>query len=273
MSHDDEDDDVLAGVNLEAWRVPPAPAATRASVLTGALAPAGRPKRSRMTWLVAAFAIGNVVLAALLVIVLSRPAAQPTIRVLPAGGGIDAQTQEALRRLDDQQRQLEAKLGEVQQLRSAIQQLSSKLEQCENRKTVINTPPVPVPVPPAPTQDTSCDEVSCVLTNNAGSCCDRYRKVPAPKTPPSALPATLDRQMISDGIAQVKPSVTACGHATTATGVVKVHVRIEASGRVSRVDIEHSPDNVLGGCVAGAVQKAVFPPTQQGGSFTYPFVF
>jgi hypothetical protein len=42
---------------------------------------------------------------------------------------------------------------------------------------------------------------------------------------------------------------------------------------VTNVEVEAAPDAVLARCVASAIQKAVFPQTQLGGSFSYPFVF
>jgi len=44
-------------------------------------------------------------------------------------------------------------------------------------------------------------------------------------------------------------------------------------GHVTNVAVETTPDSALGACVAAAVQKASFSKTQNGGSFSYPFVF
>ena len=129
----------------------------------------------------------------------------------------------------------------------------------------------------------ACDEVSCVLNNYEGACCSKFRKGGAPKTggggdKPKAsgggdLPDALDRGMISGGIANVKARVTSCGDKSQAKGKVKVHVKVGGDGRVANVSVESSPDPALGACVAAAVSKANFGKTQNGGSFSYPFVF
>lgn len=79
--------------------------------------------------------------------------------------------------------------------------------------------------------------------------------------------------MISSGIAAVKARVTSCGDKSSAKGKVKVHVKVGGDGHVSNVSVETTPDPGLGSCVAAAVQKASFSKTQNGGSFSYPFVF
>ena len=135
--------------------------------------------------------------------------------------------------------------------------------------------------------DTSggCDEVSCVLNNYEGSCCSKFKKGGGSKpaggnsggSKPAAggadLPDGLDRSMISTGIGNVKARVTSCGDKSSAKGKVKVHVKVGGDGKVSNVTVESSPDAGLGSCVAAAVQKASFSKTQNGGSFSYPFVF
>ena len=132
-----------------------------------------------------------------------------------------------------------------------------------------------------------CDEVSCVLNNYEGSCCAKFRKGGGSKpaggggttaAKPAGgggadLPDGLDRSMISSGIANVKARVSSCGDKSQAKGKVKVHVKVGGSGAVSNVTVESSPDASLGACVAAAVQKAAFSKTQNGGSFSYPFVF
>ncbi len=79
--------------------------------------------------------------------------------------------------------------------------------------------------------------------------------------------------MISNGIAAVKARVTSCGDKSPAKGKVKVKVQVAASGSVSNVAVETTPDPSLGACVSAAVGKASFAKTQKGGSFSYPFVF
>jgi TonB family protein len=80
--------------------------------------------------------------------------------------------------------------------------------------------------------------------------------------------------MIAAGTAAVRGRVAACADkAPGVKGVVKVHVKVGADGRVASVAVSQTPDQALGSCVAVAVQGATFPKTQTGGSFTYPFVF
>jgi TonB family protein len=271
MIHDDEEDS-LARVNLHTWRVPPPPAAERASILARVLAPAIAPRRTRGLWLIGALALSNVVLAAIIVIIISQRPAQPTVTVRPAGGG-DPQTEVLLRQLAQEEQELQDKLVEVQQL-------AQKVRDCDQ---TVHRPPPPHPAPPPapspppttpspppppspmPESDASCDEVSCVLNNNEGQCCAKYRH--------GAVPDTLDRSAISTGVAAVKGQVQACGQQSSAKGRVKVHVRVAANGLVTGVEIEATPDAALGACVQAAMRKARFAPTEQGGSFSYPFVF
>jgi predicted Zn finger-like uncharacterized protein len=136
------------------------------------------------------------------------------------------------------------------------------------------------PKPKAEPKDSGggCDEVSCVLSNYEGSCCAKYKRSSGgggggTAKPKSDLPDSLDRAMISAGIANVKARVTTCGDKSPAKGKVKVKVQVAGGGNVSNVAVETTPDPALGACVAAAVQKATFAKTQSGGSFSYPFVF
>jgi ABC-type multidrug transport system fused ATPase/permease subunit len=292
----DTGDDLLAGIDLQAWRVPPPSPVDRSSLLVRALAPATtRAKRPRITWLLAGIVLLNVALAAIVVVLLSRPAERTLIVQAPAGGSVDAQVRDLLKRLEQEQRALEEKLAEIRELRALVIELSEKVrlyEQQDRRERtvpkqqrdrqlpvdrpavdhVIDSLPVdPYDAPQPPVQDAGCDEVSCVLGNFSGACCVKFRRPPAPKLR-TDLPEGLDRVAISEGIAAVKGRVAACG-SQGAKGKVKVKVRVAASGAVTNVEVEAAPDAVLARCVASAIQKAVFPQTQLGGSFSYPFVF
>jgi TonB family protein len=271
-----DDDDILASVNLDAWRVPPPRTPDRHALLSRVLSPAAPAARPRTRWVFAALAIANVVLAAIIVIVISQRSPETIVKLQPAGGGgdLDAQTQAALRRLEQEQRALEGKLADIEQLRTAVTSLAERVRQCEQtNKTVIK----PRPVAPPPVATGSCDEVSCIL-NYEPVCCAKFRR---PSPPPNtsattarALPETLDRQGITDGVASIRGLIQACGqqHAT-AKGNVKVRVRVNPSGRVEEVLVESTPDPALGACVADVVRKAIFEPTFHGGAFSYPFVF
>ena len=109
-----------------------------------------------------------------------------------------------------------------------------------------------------------CDEVSCVLNNYEGDCCNKFKKQQ------SGDPETLDRAAISAGIAKVKAKVMACGKA--GGGKVKATVQVRANGTVASVKAT-APNQVLGDCVEAAIETAQFAKTQKGGSFSYPFVF
>lgn len=270
-----DDEDLLAGIDLQAWRVPPPATVNRAVLLERALSPKP-PKRSRITWLVAALALINIALASIIVILLVRPTPTRTVTVLPAGGPGDAQVRDLLARLEQEQRELEGKLAETKELHAIVTELSEKVKRCEERdRTVQKQPPiVPAPITPAPITPTAsaCDEVSCVLANYPNGCCDKYKN-PAPiiQRSPSDIPETLDRSMIANGVAQVKARVAACS--STIHGNVKVHVRVDPKGLVTSVTVDATPDAALGACVASAMQKATFGRSLAGGSFSYPFVF
>lgn len=291
MTHDDTDEDILSTIDLRAWRVPPPAAIAAPSLVMRALSPAAAPpKRPRLGWMLAAIVLVNAVIATLIVILLARaPARSQTVMVQPAGGSsqVDAQVRDLLQRLEVEQRELEARLDEIKQLRALVTELSEKVTRFEEadarRDHTVPKPPAhpiaarddhePAPAPvPAPTVDDSCDEVSCVLNNNTPSCCAKYKKERAPVVV-TGPPAALDRQAISNGVASVKASVAACGTHTTARGIVKLHVRVGANGLVTTASVAATPDAALGGCVEAAVRRAVFPRTQSGGSFSYPFVF
>jgi TonB family protein len=158
------------------------------------------------------------------------------------------------------------------------------------KQPVIKRDPKPAiaktdPKPPVEKPDAgggSCDEVSCVLSNYDGACCQKFRKggsKPASggtqigEKPKSDLPESLDRAMISDGVGKVKAKVMACGDKSPAKGQVKVSVKVNPDGSVASVTVKSSPDPGLGSCVATAMQRASFKKTASGGSFGYPFVF
>jgi len=133
--------------------------------------------------------------------------------------------------------------------------------------------------PPAAKGD--CDEISCVLNNNEGPCCAKFAKKGNKAAPSGALlgagksdlPESLDRAMISDGISKVRARVMSCGDKSQAKGQVKVSVKVGPDGHVANVTVKNTPDDALGNCVAGMVQKATFAKTQTGGLFAYPYTF
>ncbi|HEU4728609.1 MAG TPA: GYF domain-containing protein [Kofleriaceae bacterium] len=135
----------------------------------------------------------------------------------------------------------------------------------------------------SPAKDSGgCDEVSCVLNNYEGACCAKFKKGGGKAAPSGGgskpagggdLPDSLDRSMISEGVAKVKARVMSCGDKSPAKGQVKVSVKVGPDGHVSSVTVKNTPDAGLGNCVAGMMQKATFARTQSGGSFSYPYTF
>ena len=139
--------------------------------------------------------------------------------------------------------------------------------------------PAEKPLPESKDQ-AACDEVSCVLNNYEGACCSKFKKGKSggsTSKPASSgggdLPDSLDRAMISDGVAKVKARVMACGDKSSAKVQVKVSVKVNPDGSVASVTVKTTPDPSLGSCVESAMKKASFKRTQNGGSFGYPFVF
>ena len=86
-------------------------------------------------------------------------------------------------------------------------------------------------------------------------------------------PESLDRAMISGGIAAVKSNVSACGDKAGGGGKVKVTIKVGPDGDVTSAQAEQTPSKALGDCVVAAVKRAQFGETMNGGSFSYPFVF
>lgn len=131
--------------------------------------------------------------------------------------------------------------------------------------------------PPPPGKPALCDEVSCVLDNYSGPCCDKFRKHPRPASSPgigAGGPApALDRGAIASAIAAVRPQLQACANQASAKGTVKVTVRVAPDGSIEKLDVTAGIDPAIDSCVAAAVSQATFPVTQSGGSFSYPFVF
>jgi hypothetical protein len=310
----DVEDDVLAGVDLDAWQVPPPATLHSPAFVVRALSRAAEsPARRRLSWLLPAAAVLNAALAAILIIiVITRPDPEPTVTVLPAGGGdpIVQRLVEQIRKLDAEMRMHQAKLAELNKERTLLEDLRKELEQREadlealerqvgirRDKTVPRQPKQPnPPAPPAPAptrpriQDSTaledpftgpappsvgCDEVSCVLGNYVGACCAKYRKGarPTQPAPKNALPETLDRSMISIAISRVKARVVNCAQQHPVPGKVKISVRVRPTGVVDNVTVTETPDADLGACVESVVWQAKFDKTQLGGSFSYPFIF
>jgi predicted Zn finger-like uncharacterized protein len=144
--------------------------------------------------------------------------------------------------------------------------------------------PEPKETKPASSGSSGClDEVGCLLADKPPACCSKYGKKSGggggSKSDSggggggSDLPETLDRTMISSGVSKVRGRVDSCASRSSAKGEVKVQVKVAASGSVSSVSVKNTPDPSLGSCVASAMEKASFAKTQNGGTFSYPFIF
>ncbi|HET7500346.1 MAG TPA: protein kinase [Kofleriaceae bacterium] len=144
-------------------------------------------------------------------------------------------------------------------------------------------PATPSPAPPPPSRalpDVSCDEVSCVLNHFAGACCAKFQKPPrvasgaaAPSVAAQNVPDSLDRAIISDGVAKVKAPILACGDRFPTKGQVKVSVKVAPDGHVTSVTVKNTPSPELGACVAARMETARFARTLNGGAFAYPYTF
>lgn len=140
--------------------------------------------------------------------------------------------------------------------------------------------PADKPAPTPPSGGGGClDEVGCLLADKPPACCSKYSgggggggsRKPGGGGGDSNLPEKLTRSDITSGINKVRSSVTACS--SRGSGEVKVTVKVQGSGSVADVSVKSAPNAALGSCVASAVKKAKFTKTQEGATFTYPFVF
>ena len=118
----------------------------------------------------------------------------------------------------------------------------------------------------APVKD-ACDEVSCVLNNYEGKCCQQFR-----------IPDSLTREHISVGMAALKTKIDECG--IRLNGKVTARVTVDADGSVASVDVKTPNDaapslgsEVSAKCMEDVIRGATFRETRSGGTFTYPFVF
>jgi TonB family protein len=139
--------------------------------------------------------------------------------------------------------------------------------------------PADKPTPTPPAGGGGClDEVGCLLADKPPACCSKYsgggggsKKPGGGSGGDSNLPEKLTRSDITAGINKVRSGVTGCS--SKGSGEVKVTVKVEGSGSVGDVSVKSAPNAALGTCVANAVKKAKFAKTQEGATFTYPFVF
>ncbi|MDB4958863.1 MAG: hypothetical protein JWO36_6432 [Myxococcales bacterium] len=142
-----------------------------------------------------------------------------------------------------------------------LRDLQAKLEVLEDENAKLREQAV------AGGSSNSCDEVSCVLTNYAASCCAKFR----------IHPDELDAGTVAAAVKKVVPDVHACG-AGTVTGKIVVKFTIDTHGSPDKVDVRFDdavvPDaSKFATCVAGAVSKARFPALRRPQVVRFPFVF
>jgi hypothetical protein len=252
---EDNNESLLAEVDLHVWRVPPPAPIDRASLLGRALAPSIAPPRaSRLGWILAAIVVVNAAIATLIVII-TRPDPVPALMLPAGGGGVDARVHELLQQLEQREREFKQKLAEIQELHRLITELGRKIE--ESEKALRDLTPRRVPERPTPPRR--------VIETGPP---DPPRKE---VTPPSTQ--ALDRVAISNAMSAVKSQIAACGQRSTTSGTVKVRVRVAPDGSVTSVMVDIPDDPVLVRCVTVVIQTARFPRTLQGGAFSYPFMF
>ena len=138
--------------------------------------------------------------------------------------------------------------------------------------------------PANPITADECDEVTCILNKFNKPCCERYKpkdapppapvENPNPTNPnPSGGPVELDKTLIRIGVERFRAQIISCGEQSAAKGTVSLSVTVKPDGTVGSVSVSATPDAALGECAANVMRKATFAKTQNGGSFTYPFVF
>ena len=158
---------------------------------------------------------------------------------------------------------------------------SSCITRVESNTYILPPEPPPVESTPQPAHKpvgtAGClDEVGCLLTERPPSCCSKYagasRRNAGTRYAGSTKEA-LTRADISAGMSRVRGRVNSCGSQYPGKGTVNIKVRVGSDGSVSSAAVKSAPTAALGYCVANAVQKAWFPRSQKGASFTYPFVF
>jgi formylglycine-generating enzyme required for sulfatase activity len=103
---------------------------------------------------------------------------------------------------------------------------------------------------------------------------------PAPVAPVApAAPAapvvhnSLTPALIYRAVGAVRLAINHCGAGLEGAGTVRVGVTVAPSGSITSVEVRDTPDDWLGRCVATRIKDAVFPATEFGGTFSYPFAF
>ena len=106
----------------------------------------------------------------------------------------------------------------------------------------------------------SCTLDDCILDNYASDCCAKYKQ--------GSAPVTLDRAQIASTILRYRGDIDSCGTKEGLTGTLKLTVVVKPDGTTKSVTTDPAST-----CITKVVSQAVFPQSQKGGSFSYPFVF
>jgi hypothetical protein len=85
----------------------------------------------------------------------------------------------------------------------------------------------------------------------------------------AAAPATLDRAMVANALADARPVLARCARATPRP--VRISVAVMPAGTVDQIILRDHVDPATSDCVTDALHTTLFPMTKNGGSFTYPF--
>ena len=119
--------------------------------------------------------------------------------------------------------------------------------------------------------NTPCpDEVACLLADVPPACCAKYKNKGGGS---SGAPKTLSRDAIKNAMTSIRQAVVQCGKDHPGAGTVKIKVTVAPSGTASHVHVIESPSIDLGVCVANLAHGAYYDASDEGGTFTYPFVF
>lgn len=118
---------------------------------------------------------------------------------------------------------------------------------------------------------TTChlDEVACLLADQPPPCCTVYGSYQRNVPPTMGLGAPQIRAVV----ARLRSRIVRCAEESDAHGTVRASVRVAPDGTVASVVVQSAPDDALAQCVAAVMRSARFPASNQGVSFTYPFVF
>jgi formylglycine-generating enzyme required for sulfatase activity len=125
--------------------------------------------------------------------------------------------------------------------------------------------PAPKRPPPLPRH---CDEVTCLIEPNL-PCCKKFRPKSPAGSPRWSGRERLSRSDVFTTIRRAKPMIQRC--LRKASGVYKVKLRVNASGRVSSAKLTRAAQTKATRCLLRTVKRLRFPHSRRGVSFTYPF--